>query len=256
MIAAEGLVVTRGGRRILDVARAGAAAGEVLGILGPNGAGKSTLLRCLAGEMRPDAGQVLLAGWALAAWPPGELARLRAVMPQASALGFPLRAREVVALGRTPHAGRVSRAAHAAAIAAAMAETGTAPLADRWYASLSGGEQQRVQLARVLAQLGEAREAALFLDEPTASLDLPHQRAILEAAAQRAATGVAVVVVLHDVALAARHCTRIMLLAEGRPVADGPVAQVLTPALLGEAYGVALRRVPDPQNREVLFVPA
>jgi len=253
MIAGRGLVVTRGGRRILDVPKAGVAGGEVLGILGANGAGKSTLLRCLAGELRPDAGEVLLFGRAIGAWPPVELARRRAVMPQASALGFPLRAREVVALGRTPHAGR---AGNSALIAAAMAETGTTLLAERWYGSLSGGEQQRVQLARVLAQLGDVREAALFLDEPTASLDLPHQRAILEAAARRAAAGAAVVVVLHDVALAARHCTRIMLLAEGRVMADGDVAEVLTPALLGAAYGVALRRVPDPEGGVMLFVPA
>lgn len=253
MIEATGLSVTRGGRRLMDVPALSIAGGEMLGILGPNGAGKSTLLRVLAGEMPPDSGRVALGGRALPDWPPAQLARHRAVLPQASSLGFPLRAREVVALGRTPHAGRGGDA-----VAAAMAAMGVAHLAARWQASLSGGEQQRVQAARVLAQLHGTPPAqtALFLDEPVAGLDLPHQHGLLAAARAHAMAGAAVVVVLHDVALSARYCTRLLLLAQGRVMAEGAPAAVLTEASVGALYGQAVRRVADPVGGEVLFVAA
>lgn len=258
MIAGQGLSVSRGGRRILDVDEVCVGAGEMLGILGPNGAGKSTLLRVLAGELVPDAGRVTFLGRLAAAWSPGELARHRAVMPQSTTLGFPLRVREVVALGRTPHAGRCRREADESAVAEAMGQAGVGAMDARWFATLSGGEQQRVHLARVLAQLaGTApRAAALFLDEPTASLDLPHQHGILRAAGARAAQGIAVVVVLHDLSLAARCCTRLLLMAEGRVIADGIPAQALTEANITRAYGARVRRIDDPVGGEILFVMA
>jgi len=254
MIAARDLVVSRGGRRILDLEEITVAPGQLFGILGPNGAGKSTLLRILAGELRPDSGEARLDGVPLAAWGAGALARRRAVLPQASTLGFPLRAEEVVALGRLPHAGRGER--HQA-VRAAMAEAGVAHLAQRSHATLSGGEQQRVQLARVLAQLHGVppAESVLFLDEPTSALDLPHQHAIMAVAAARARAGATVVAVLHDLNLAARHCGRLLLMAGGRRVAEGPPADLLTPALVQRAYGIAMRRLPDPERGEVLLVP-
>ncbi len=285
-IAAEGLRVRRGGRDILDIPALEIAEGEGLfGILGPNGAGKSTLLRALSGELRPDAGRALLGGRPVLAWKPGELARRRAVLPQSSALGFPLRAEEVVALGRLPHAGRsqhagvghagvgragVGRAEDARAkdgraedwraedwraVAGAMEEAGVAHLAGRSFATLSGGEQQRVQLARVLAQLGAEGPAALFLDEPTAALDLPHQHAVLRAAAARGKRpGWAVVAVLHDLNLALRHCARVLLLAGGRKVSEGAPAEALRPDAVREAYGVAVRRVEDPGGAPLLVI--
>ncbi len=253
MISARGVVVARAGRRILELDGFEAASGEVLGILGPNGAGKSTLLRVLAGELRPDAGEARFGGQPVLRWSPAALARRRAVLPQASALGFPLRAAEVVALGRLPHGGDP-----APAMAAAMAEAGVAHLAHRVHATLSGGEAQRVQLARVLAQLHgvPAGEAALFLDEPTAALDLPHAHAILQAARRRARAGAAVVAVLHDLSLAAAHCDRLLLLAAGRRVAEGVPEAVLTPAHVSAAYGMAVRRVADPEGGALLLVPA
>jgi iron complex transport system ATP-binding protein len=246
-IVAGGLRVRRGGRDILDLpALEIAEGGGLFGILGPNGAGKSTLLRALSGELRPDAGRAFLGGRPVLDWPSGELARRRAVLPQSSALGVPLRAEEVVALGRLPHAGRASRAEDARAVASAMEEAGVAHLAGRFVATLSGGEQQRVQLARVLAQLGAKGPAALFLDEPTSALDLSHQHAVLRAAALRGARpGWAVVAVLHDLNLALRHCARVLLLAGGRPVAEGPPGEALRPEAVREAYGVEVRRVED-----------
>ncbi|WP_431301652.1 heme ABC transporter ATP-binding protein [Sediminicoccus sp. BL-A-41-H5] len=250
ILSAQGLRVARAGRVLLDVPSLRVGPGEVLAVLGANGAGKSTLLRCLAGEMRPDAGEVRLLGRALPQWPAREMARHRAVMPQASALAFPLRAREVVALGRIPWGGGE------AGVEAALVAAGAEHLAGRWYGTLSGGEAQRVQLARVLAQLHGTRpgESLLMLDEPTASLDLRHQHRILEVAQARAAEGAAVVMVLHDLHLAARHATHVLLLREGVPLAAGPAREMLDGALLSATYGVRLRRVPDPAGGATIFV--
>ncbi|WP_191084027.1 heme ABC transporter ATP-binding protein [Roseococcus microcysteis] len=255
MIRADNLIVTRGGRRILDLPALSIAPGGVFGILGPNGAGKSTLLRVLAGEMAPDSGRAFLDGRPLGHWRAGDLARRRAVLPQHSTLGFPLRAEEVVALGRLPHAGR---AGPQDSVRAAMREAGVAHLHGRNHATLSGGEQQRVQLARVLAQLDGVppADSVLFLDEPTSALDLPHQHAIMAVAAARARAGATVVAVLHDLNLAARHCGRLLLMAGGRRVAEGRPEEMLTPELVHRAYGFAMRRVPDPQGGDVLLVPA
>jgi iron complex transport system ATP-binding protein len=233
------------------------AAGEVFVILGANGAGKSTLLRLLAGEMRPNAGRVFLAGRPVTDWPAGELARVRAVLPQASALRFPLRVHEVVRLGRSPHAGLASRAADAEALSAAMEHAGVRALADRAYQTLSGGEQQRVQLARVLAQLHgrRAREAALLLDEPTAALDLPHQHAVPEAAQRRARAGGAVVVVLHDLTLAARYANDVLLLREGCALAHGPPESVLDEPRISAAFGVRVRAISDPASELRALLP-
>ncbi|UPY38793.1 heme ABC transporter ATP-binding protein [Sediminicoccus sp. KRV36] len=251
-LSAEGLRVVRAGRVLLDLPRIAVAPGQVLAVLGPNGAGKSTLLRCLSGELRPDAGRRHLLGRSLADWPARELARHRAVMPQASAMAFPLRAREVVALGRIPWGGGE------AGVDEALAAAGATALAARWYGTLSGGEAQRVQLARVLAQLHgtPAARSGLLLDEPTASLDLPHQHRILEGAAALAAAGTAVVMVVHDIGLAARYATHVLLLRAGMPVAAGPVGDTLTAGLLSETFGIQLRQVADPLAREAIFVAA
>jgi iron complex transport system ATP-binding protein len=258
MIEVEELRVNRGGRLVLDIPELHVSPGRVLGILGSNGAGKSTLLSAMAGEMRPGEGEVRFGGRAIQSWRPPELARHRAVLPQVSPLGLPLSVTEVVALGRIPWAGIEDREQHWDAIAEGLAVASAAHLARRPYGALSGGEQQRVQLARVLAQLHGAhpRETALLLDEPTASLDLPHQHAILAAARCRAMEGAAVMLVLHDVGLAARYCDEVLLLAQGRVVAHGPTPLVLTEEAISRAYGMAVRRLHDPQGREVVFVPA
>jgi len=252
MIVADQVSVTRGGRRLLDRARLTLPPGTRLGIVGPNGAGKSTLLRLLCGELRPDAGRVTLDGRALAAWPAAALARRRAVLPQQSTVGFPLPVRSVVELGRLPHAGHADAATDAAVIARSLARAGIAHLAGRSYHTLSGGEQQRVQFARVLAQIdaGAPRDppALLFLDEPTASLDLAHQHAVLSAARALDDPQATMVAVLHDLNLASRYCDRAVVLAEGRIVADGPPAEVLTPALVAEVWGVTVRRLPHPDD--------
>ena len=232
MIRARGVTVRAGRSTLVDAIDLDVVAGEVVALVGPNGAGKSTLLSVLAGDRRPSAGQVSLGGRDLATLSITELARRRAMLPQRSHLALAFTAREVVQL------------AHPAVTRAladrCLLEVETADLADRLYPTLSGGEQQRVQLARVLAQLMHHPGAALLLDEPTSALDPRHQRTVLALARAAAAEHRAVVVVLHDLTLAARWADRVALLREGRLLAVGDPTSVLTPETLTRAYQTEL----------------
>jgi iron complex transport system ATP-binding protein len=242
MIAAQDLVVERGGRRVLDGVSFRARAGHVTAILGANGAGKSTLLRVLTGELAPLSGAASFDRRSLADWAPRELARRRAVVQQASALNFPFRAIEVVMQGRAPHA--EGRVADEKAAVAALEAVDLAAHAARDYTTLSGGERQRVHLARSLAQVGLRGEGrALLMDEPTASLDLRHQHDVLRVARRFAGSGGCVVVVLHDLNLCARYADKVFLLHRGRLLGAGDAAAVLTPEWLGAAYGIRVRRL-------------
>lgn len=242
MIVASRVRVTRGGRVLLDDVSVSAHTGEVLAILGPNGAGKSTLLKVLAGELVPDAGSVALEGRRLANWPPLELARRRAVMRQQAHLEFDFTAREVVTMGRYPYAARPAGARDRDIADEALAAVDAAHLAARAYPRLSGGEKARVQFARALAQVwpGDSGSRLLLLDEPTASLDITHQHGLLALArALTRAHRFAVVLVLHDLNLAARYADRVVLLDRGRLAASGPPRHVLTPERLSATYRVA-----------------
>jgi iron complex transport system ATP-binding protein len=204
------------------------APGEVVALVGPNGAGKSTLLRVLAGDLAPTTGRVALDGRAIADFRPRDLALRRAVLPQQTVLQFAFTAREVVEMGRGQRRGDDDEVI----VAASLAKTESTHVAERIFPSLSGGEQGRVSLARVLAQ----EAPLLLLDEPTASLDLRHQQLVMEVARDLAARGAMVVVVLHDLNLAASYADRIALLHEGRLVADGPPWQTLAESLLTEVF--------------------
>ena len=215
----------------LDVAR-----GELVGILGANGAGKSTLARLLLGLVAPAAGQVSIDDRALASLPPRERARLVAAVLQDEPLEFPFTALEVVLMGRRSRLGPFGFevAADVAAAERAMAETGVVELAARPMSELSGGERKRVLLARALAQ----ETPALILDEPAAALDVRHQLELFQLLAARKRAGAAVVVVVHDLNLAAQWCDRVALLTPGAPAIVGAVDEVLTEARLRSAFGV------------------
>ncbi|MBX3156158.1 MAG: heme ABC transporter ATP-binding protein [Deltaproteobacteria bacterium] len=228
-IDARGVTVRAGRATLVDGVDLTVAAGELVAIVGPNGAGKSTLLGAIAGDRALAAGRVMLGGRDVRDLSIAELARRRAVLRQRTNLTLAFTACEVVELaGVSPRTAREH-----------LATVELADFADRSYPTLSGGEQQRVQLARVLAQLAQMphRGAALLLDEPTAALDPRHQQVVLRIARDVAAAGRAVVAVLHDLPLAARTCDRALLLAAGRTVALGPAADTLVPDLLAEAYG-------------------
>ncbi|MEV0684868.1 heme ABC transporter ATP-binding protein [Nocardia sp. NPDC050378] len=229
---ATDLTVRRGERTVLEDVDFRVAAGEIVALVGPNGAGKSSLLAALAGELEPTSGTVKLEGHALSHWTHADKARRRAVLPQSHTVGFPFTAREVVAMGRAPWLHTPAADRDDELIAAALAATDVTHLAARTFPALSGGERARVALARVLAQ----DTATLLLDEPTAALDIGHQEAVLRLAADRAAEGAAVVVVVHDLGVAAAYADRVTVLDEGRVAADGPPREVLTRDLLTKIY--------------------
>ncbi|WP_324197933.1 heme ABC transporter ATP-binding protein [Nocardia abscessus] len=254
-VRAAGVSVQRGGggqaRLVLDGVDFEAVAGQVVALVGPNGAGKSTLLAALAGELALSAGAVELDGQPLSHWTTLDMARRRAVLPQTHTVGFPFTAREVVAMGRAPWVRTERRELDEKQIAAAMAATDVEHLAARSFPTLSGGERARVALARVLAQ----DTATLLLDEPTAALDLGHQEAVLRLAAARAAEGAAVVVVLHDLGIAAAYADRVAVLDSGRIAADGPPRDVLTTELLTRVYQHPVEVLDHPVTGAQLVLP-
>jgi iron complex transport system ATP-binding protein len=227
-------------------------AGELVGLCGPNGAGKSTLLRLLLGLHAPSSGQVTLAGRPLAALSRREIARHVALLPQDAPADVPLSVREAVSLGRLPHLGRLQpeTAADVDAVARALEATDTTGLAERPLTELSGGERHRVHLARALAQ----EAPLLLLDEPIAGLDIAHQLAAMDLLRATAGANRAVVVALHDLALAGRRCDRILLLADGALRADAPPAEVLTPETLAGVFGVRADVRLDGAGRPVIDV--
>jgi iron complex transport system ATP-binding protein len=246
MLRANNLLVRRGSRTVLADIDIQLNPGQVLGVLGPNGAGKSTLLAALCDELPASVGAVSLDERALADWPGQERARRLAVLPQSSSLNFAFSVNEVVGMGRLPHAS--GRVRDAEIVAQALEAADALHLAGRSYLALSGGERQRVHLARVLAQLWPGAEGqTLLLDEPTSMLDPLHQHTILQAVRDFAGRGAAVLVILHDLNLAARYCDQLLLLHEGRAHAYGPPDEVLTVDALQAVYGlqVLIQRHPE-----------
>jgi iron complex transport system ATP-binding protein len=239
-----------GGKRVVDGVDLHADAGEVVALVGPNGAGKSTLLAALAGDV-PSGGRIEIGGRAVRAWKPVELARRRAVLPQKAVLSFPFTVGEVIAMGRAPWTGRPESADDEDAVVEAMRLTEMAGFAARPFTALSGGEQARVALARVLAQ----RTPVLLLDEPTAALDLRHQELVLRAVQERAAGGAAVVVVLHDLGLAAAYANRAYVLAAGRVRRSGPPREVFTDELLSDVYQHEIEVLDHPRTGAPMVMP-
>jgi iron complex transport system ATP-binding protein len=238
-VEAAGAGYAAGGRQLLTAVSLTVRRGELVVIIGPNGAGKSTLLALLAGDLRPSQGSIRLLGHPAHA-DPAALARRRAVLPQDPQVSFDFTVADVVQLGRTPYPGGVDFEAAARAMEAA----GVGHLAARTAGTLSGGERALVALARVLAQ----ETPVLLLDEPTAALDIRHQHAVLAAARQRALGGDAVIVVLHDLAIAAAYADRIVLLSDGRIAAEGPPADIFREDLISDVFAHPVTVIPHPAD--------
>jgi iron complex transport system ATP-binding protein len=254
MLTLDFLTLQYGPRVVLRGVTLTLCAGEVLALIGPNGAGKSTLIRAASGLLAPAQGRVLVNGQDLRPWPPEIRARHIAVAPQAVRLPEAFTAFETVLMGRTPYLGWLGREGERdrAAARLAMERTCTAELAARRMDELSGGEQQRVLIARALAQAAPI----LLMDEPTAHLDLKHQSGVLNLVRDLAKqAGLAVLMALHDLNLAAQFADRVALLAGGGLQSLGAPAEVLTSAQLSAAYGVPVQVVAHPVYGSPLVLP-
>jgi iron complex transport system ATP-binding protein len=256
MIEARDIVYAAGGQPILHGVSASFAAGRLHLIIGPNGAGKSTLVKILARLLKPHAGQVLYDGADIARDSEPALARHRAVLSQAVEIAFPLWVHEVVMMGRYPHFSGRPAARDSAVVAEVMQYCDVTGLADRSYPTLSGGEKQRVNFARVLAQVWQPRPEGgrvLFLDEPLTFLDIGHQIDLMRKLRELAAApDITVVGVVHDLALAARFADQLVLLHDGAALAAGSPAAVMTPENVHAAFGVEPVTVAAPDGRQHL----
>lgn len=247
ILQAGALQASYGGNEVLRALDLTLSAGEMVGLLGPNGSGKSTLLRVLCGLLAPTGGKVALAGAPLASYSALQRARLLGLVPQYATIPFAFSVSDLVAMGRNPYLGLLQSpgARDFAAINAALERTDCLHLRERLVTELSGGELQRVIIARALAQ--EPR--VLLLDEPTAHLDLNHQLDIARLLRQlNREQGLTVLWVSHDLNLAAEFCERLVMLQEGRIVTDGRPGEVLTPQWLAQVYGLQLPVAANPTS--------
>lgn len=229
--------------------------GELLVVLGANGAGKSTLLRMLSGEKKPGKGKIKLNGADLNSFTAAELALKRGVLNQQNILNIAFTVREVVLMGRYPHYKNSPSAGDLQIVAEVMALTGITDFADRSYLTLSGGEQQRVQLARILAQIWDVPNALLLMDEPVASLDLQYQQQTLAIAKMLTGRGFIVVSILHDINLAGQYADRILMLKNGRKWYDGTAAEVLSGKNIYEVFEINSDVYTNPRTLKHFFIP-
>lgn len=244
-IVAQHVVVKRAGATLLDDVSMQVSAGELVAVLGPNGAGKSTLLGAISGDFPLTSGSVTINGSEISTMAPKNLAQLRAVLPQQIAISFPFTVREIVAMGRSPWMNNNDDER----IESAMQRLEVASLRKRVYQTLSVGEQARVSMARVLAQ----DTPLLLLDEPTAVLDIGQQERFLAIARSLVDEGRGVVAILHDLNVAMRFATRVVVLHEGRCVASGDPESVLTPALLSNVYHQKIQVTTTTDGRSVIL---
>ncbi len=243
-----------GARPVLREVSLSVAPGEVVGVIGPNGSGKSTLLRVITRLLPARSGRVLLGGRPVQSYGVAELARVVAVVPQGAVLPEGFTGLEVALLGRTPHLRLLqTESRRDVAIArAALARCDALHLADRRVGEMAGGERQRLLVARALAQ----QPRLLLLDEPTVHLDLTHQAALCALVVERCREdGLAALLVLHDLTLAAQFCDRLVLLGEGRVLAQGLPDAVLQPERLARAYGGPVSVLSHPRTGRPVVVP-
>ena len=250
-LAARGLSVTLAGRLVLNDVSLALSSGHLVALVGPNGAGKTTLLRALAG-LAPSEGAIEIGGAALSSLSLRDRARRFAYLPQGHIVHWPLPARDIVALGRYPH-GATDPARltpkDTEAVVRAMQAADVVEFSERRVTELSGGERSRVALARVLA----VEAPVILADEPTASLDPRHQFDVMKSLRASADKGVLVIVVTHDLGLAARFADTVLVLSDGRLVSQGTPAEALSEKIMGDVFRISAYRAE--YQREAVIVP-
>lgn len=256
MIKVSALTYKAGNKKLLDDLSFEVSRGELLAVLGANGAGKSTLMKLLCREIQPAAGRVLLNERDLNDYRLDDLAKTRAVLSQHNTLSISFQVQELVLMGRYPHFEQKPKAADFEIVRQVMEETGITHLAARDYNTLSGGEQQRVQLARVIAQIYDSPNGCLFLDEPTNGLDLQYQQQIMVLARKLADRGYCVICILHDINFASRFADRIMMLKNGRKVAEGLPIEVINCENIHETFNIKVKLMECEGYNCPLVVPA
>ncbi len=250
MIEANHIGVRKSGRWILRKARVQVRAGELVALIGANGAGKSTLLKAVAGEVTPDEGAVSINSKILADWPAAGLAKVRAVLSQSVQLPFSMPVIDLVEMGRYPYQGQEPGGRTREIARLCLKQVGLSGYDDRDICTLSGGEQQRAQLARVLAQVYReqpAEERFLLLDEPTASQDIAQKQQLLSLLRKLAnEAGLGILTILHDLNLAMQYADRVVLLRRGHLLKSGSPETVLTPEGIAQGFGLKARVVRTP----------
>jgi len=252
-LSARGVHLGYPGRTVVEDLDLNVLRGEFTVIVGPNACGKSTVLRALGRLLQPSHGQVLLQGREIARYGTKEVARQVGLLPQSPVTPDAISVADLVARGRYPHQRLLRQWSpqDAEAVEGALAEVGMLPEADRMVDELSGGQRQRVWIAMSLAQ----QTSVMLLDEPTTYLDVAHQLDVLDLCSRLHEQGRTLVAVLHDLNLAARYATRIVLMSQGEILAEGTAEEVLTPALLERAFSLTARVIPDPETGRPLVVP-
>lgn len=248
-VTAESVTYRVGSKALVTDVSLALEAGTLTALVGPNGAGKSTMLALLAGDYEPSEGEIRIGDRAAAQWPARSLAKQRAVMLQQHSAHFGFSVSELVAMGRLPHDLGEERDRHI--VEQALEESDLLALRRRDITTLSGGESARAAFARTAAQT----TPVIYLDEPTAALDLRHQEVLLRATRRRRDEGAAVVVVLHDLNLAARYADRVLVFSKSRLAADGTPAEVFTPERVAEIYGQRVHLLRHPESGAPVLVP-
>lgn len=256
MIKVRAITYKAGGRRLIDSLSFDAQSGEMLAILGANGAGKSTLMKLLCREIRPTEGEIYIDKKELENYRLEDLARKRAVLSQHNTISISFVVDELVMMGRYPHFDHQPAAKDYHIVKQVMEETGITHLSGRDYNTLSGGEQQRVQLARVIAQVYDHPNACLFLDEPTNGLDLQYQQQIMVLARKLADRGYCVICILHDINYASRFADRILMLKNGKKIAEGTPLEVINCDNIYETFNIKVKLMECEDYNCPLVIPA